>query len=404
MGRPPLPVGTAGKTRFDKPAPGRVRARANVRDHDGLTREVTRYGDTRAKAERRLKEALRDRTGPPAGGEITADTRLRDTAKMWLAEIADDPTLADQTRETYGRTADRIVADLGGLLMREVTVAACDRVIKAARSGRGTSAAQIYKTVLSLMLAVAVRHGALGTNPVANTVKIKTDPRKRKRARAIETDISTDLLAKIAADERARELDLPDIVAWLDGTGMRIGEVLAVRAESIDLEAGVVEVCATAVRLNGKGICLQERTKTDAGWRVIALPAHLVELARRRLTAPRPRPAGKPITVITDGHATQRPAAEVGLLFPATSGGMRNMSNTNRDIKEALTRIDATAYGWITTRTFRKTVATRLDQAGLSARAIADHLGHANPSMTQDVYMGRNVVSADAATALNRTE
>ena len=41
-----------------------------------------------------------------------------------------------------------------------------------------------------------------------------------------------------------------------------------------------------------------------------------------------------------------------------------------------------------------------LDEAGLSARVIADQLGHARPSMTQDVYMGRKVVDARVAEAL----
>jgi hypothetical protein len=36
----------------------------------------------------------------------------------------------------------------------------------------------------------------------------------------------------------------------------------------------------------------------------------------------------------------------------------------------------------------------------LSARQIADHLGRARPSMTQDVYMGRNVTSSHAAEVL----
>jgi len=48
----------------------------------------------------------------------------------------------------------------------------------------------------------------------------------------------------------------------------------------------------------------------------------------------------------------------------------------------------------------RKTTATMLDHAGLSARAIADQLGHANPSLTQDVYLGRQVASTGAAVAL----
>jgi len=43
-----------------------------------------------------------------------------------------------------------------------------------------------------------------------------------------------------------------------------------------------------------------------------------------------------------------------------------------------------------------------LDEAGLSARSIADHLGHAAPSMTQDVYMGRRVANSDAAKVLDR--
>ena len=50
----------------------------------------------------------------------------------------------------------------------------------------------------------------------------------------------------------------------------------------------------------------------------------------------------------------------------------------------------------------RKTVATRLDEAGLSARQIADHLSHNRPSLTQDVYLGRGLASLEARAALQR--
>lgn len=206
------------------------------------------------------------------------------------------------------------------------------------------------------------------------------------------------MLTEVAADEQAGEL-VPDLVEFLDGTGTRIGEALGVRAEMVDLEAGVLEVCATAIRLKGKGTVLQLRPKTEAGWRIIALPRHVVELCRRRMALSWPH-GDRKITVVTDaGETLQRPAGDVGLLFPGLFGGVRNPSNANRDIKEVLTRLDAEAFDWVTSHTFRKTVATRLDDAGLSARAIADHLGHANPSMTQDVYMGRNVAAAAAAAA-----
>lgn len=49
---------------------------------------------------------------------------------------------------------------------------------------------------------------------------------------------------------------------------------------------------------------------------------------------------------------------------------------------------------------FRKTVATILDESGLTPREIADQLGHAQVSMTQDVYMGRRAFGRAASAAL----
>ena len=65
-------------------------------------------------------------------------------------------------------------------------------------------------------------------------------------------------------------------------------------------------------------------------------------------------------------------------------------------------RCDLGPWSWVTSHTFRKTVATRLDEAGFTPRQVADQLGHANPSMTLDVYFGRQVVSAAAAKVLDR--
>ena len=47
----------------------------------------------------------------------------------------------------------------------------------------------------------------------------------------------------------------------------------------------------------------------------------------------------------------------------------------------------------VTTHSFRKTLATLIDDRGLSARVGADHLGHSKVSMTQDVYMARGKTS-----------
>jgi integrase len=86
-----------------------------------------------------------------------------------------------------------------------------------------------------------------------------------------------------------------------------------------------------------------------------------------------------------------------GPVFPAPQGGLRDPSNTQADLRHALANA---GYGWATSHTIRKTVATLMDEAGLSPRATADQLGHAKPSMTQDVYMGRKIAFTGAADVL----
>jgi integrase len=78
-------------------------------------------------------------------------------------------------------------------------------------------------------------------------------------------------------------------------------------------------------------------------------------------------------------------------VFSNSHGGLRDPKNTRRDVRAAL---DRAGFEWVTSHSFRKTNATMLDEAGLSARVIADQLVHARPSMTQDAYMGRKAVDA----------
>jgi integrase len=84
-------------------------------------------------------------------------------------------------------------------------------------------------------------------------------------------------------------------------------------------------------------------------------------------------------------------------VFTSPSGKLRDPSNTNADLKRTMAGI---GYGSITSHTFRRTVATLMDAAGLSARAAADQLGHAQVSMTADHYFGRRIAATGAARVL----
>src|SRR3954467_7949247 len=80
-------------------------------------------------------------------------------------------------------------------------------------------------------------------------------------------------------------------------------------------------------------------------------------------------------------------------LFPDVLGGFRDPANVRRELRDARGK---EALGG-SRHTFRKTAATILDEAALSARLVADQFGHSRPSMTQDVYLGRRAVDSQAA-------
>ncbi|MFL6123069.1 hypothetical protein [Actinophytocola sp.] len=80
------------------------------------------------------------------------------------------------------------------------------------------------------------------------------------------------------------------------------------------------------------------------------------------------------VAMLDNRHAALgRPAS--GPIFPSSTGTVREASNVrNRAWNPFKQRA---GFEWVTFRTFRKTVAALLDEAGLTARQIADILGHA---------------------------
>lgn len=73
------------------------------------------------------------------------------------------------------------------------------------------------------------------------------------------------------------------------------------------------------------------------------------------------------------------------LLFPTPLMRLRDPSDTQRELRDI--RDDALGCPKLATHSFRKTAATLLERGGMPATEVAAFLGHANPSLTQDVYM-----------------
>ncbi|WP_245992814.1 site-specific integrase [Prauserella muralis] len=374
-----MEIGTHGAIRY-LPAESGFVARTLFRDYDGRTKQVERWGKTKGQAERNLKRALKERAG--AGGDgITSETRLREIAQVWLADVRRDVDSGDKspgTGETYASILHRcVLPGVGELRVREATVSRIDRFLTAVAANIGVPTAKTARSVLSGIMGYAARYGATDMNPVRDTRPLSNG--RKNAARALTRQERQQWLSQLEADEKAVRWDLPDLSRFLMATGVRIGEALALYWEDVDLANGVVEIKYTVVRVKGHGL-IRKPTKTAAGERVLPLPSWAVDMLTKRHRAAREaaRPDASPV-------------------FASSEGGLRDPSNTRRALRDAR---GTEGFAWVTSHVFRKTAATVLDDAGLSARKIADQLGHAQPSMTQDVYLGRKLASREAAQAL----
>lgn len=365
------------------------RARAKVRDLDGKVRDVEAWGPTEASARRELTERLRERVQPAAAHAVVkASTKVKDAARVWLDELTESGRSVN-TRKVYTSVCRRHVigteaapALLANLTVREVTVGGVERFLSGVAKTSGEGAARTTRTVLRGVLDLATKHDAIAHNPVrsAGPINVRTTKPKgtRDTERAFTPEEQAAALSYAASDPTAHRRDLPDLLAFLAGAGARIGEACAVRWSSLDLAEGTAKLGPVVVRETGKGLRVQQEGKSVTSTRTIRLPADLVArlLARKVEAVPN----------------------EWDVVFTSPRGHLRDPSNTCNDVSELLT---AAGYEWATAHTFRHTVATVLDLAGLSAREIANHLGHKRASMTQDVYMSRHTVSDRAAELLS---
>lgn len=372
MARPRTPLSSYGTIHTVEVSPGRWRARTRYRFDDGKLRQVERIAASEAKARAALKVALTTIQASTAT-EVKRETRLSDLGERYLASKAGR---APRTVETYERAVRKIIIPrIGDLAVSEATADRLQRFIDSIASEIGVGTAKTVRSVLSGMMGLAARADAVRHNPVRELAPLE---QKATGATPVPVADLAGILAKLRTDQRAVELDLVDLVDFVAGTGVRISEACALAWDDVDLGAGTATIRANAVRATGRGVIRQQHTKTDAGTRRLRLPGGVLGILGDRRVRGGPNP--------------------LGLVFPTVLGNLRDPRNTARDWAQARARLGIGDY---TFHSFRKTVATALDQAGLTARDIAEYLGHADPSLTMGTYMSKTVGGTRAADALD---
>lgn len=156
-------------------------------------------------------------------------------------------------------------------------------------------------------------------------------------------------------------------------TGLRQGELLALRWGDVDLAGGALAVRATLQRTKEEGYVLRAPKTKQSQRRII-----LGTVATAALRAHRARQAEERLAL---GEAWD---ASLDLVFPNTLG--RPMDGTNLLHYHFYPLLKRSGLPRIRFHDLRHTAATLLLGRGVNPKIVSEMLGHASISITLDVY------------------
>lgn len=360
-GRPATTPGTHGEIMYRTTKSGRVTARALLRLYSGQTVDIAATGTSKTAAKRALEARCVERLGTTNEGTLTNTSTLKQLLDAWHEQHDASP----RTLTTYRRCMDSTITPaIGALRLNEIATHRLQLFL----DGLTESTARTARAVLGGAFSLAVRWGLLDRNPVRET---KLKKRVKKEVHALTDQQITTYRSAVKAwcdgedGQRERGFGLLEIVDVLIGSGMRIGEVLALRWEDVDLDNAVVTIRGTTDEENGR----KDFPKTASSRRSI----RVAPIAVRALQRQRERLASGVFGEI---------------VFPSIRGTYRTVNNVERQLREARGKLTITPHD------FRKTVSTRIE-AEHGLLAASRHLGHSSSTVTEQAYLAAPTVVDD---------
>ncbi len=344
--------------------------RARYRDPEG--RQVARHFPRKVDADRWLDSVRSDLLlgsyVDPRAGRVSFAV----VAEDWLATVAH---LKANTVAGYRSVLNRhLLPAFGSTPVAAIDTTAVKR-FTAVMFAEG-AAYQTVKNALNVLrsvLATAVESRLLASNPAAGVRLPKAKARQARHERQAERVFLT--AGQVHALAEAMPEPYGVLVRFAAYTGLRAGEVAALRVDDLDLDAGRVTVRRSVAEVHGA--LVEDATKTGEA-RTVSLPRFLVHDLREHLAATGRR-----------GDA---------YLFAAPDGGQLRHSNFyRRTFKPVVVATEGVPDG-LRFHDLRHTCAALLIAEGAHPKAIQERLGHSSIEVTMDTY-GHLYESADDALA-----
>lgn len=299
------------------------------------------------------KEAEKKLSSVNAGKAVPYSTlSVQDFVNQFFVPLA-FPVLKPSTRKRYRSTLDlHLLPAFGHRRVCDVGIVDVQRfILQKFDNGLGWETCNHLRNLLSKIFANAQEWGHFaGENPALAVELPEKHPAREKRV------LMPEGVARLLAilREPVRTMVLIGVL-----TGLRVGEILGLRWQDVDLDRAELRVTQAVYR----GYVGSPKTKGSK--RTLPLPEAatlaLKKLARRSLSG----------------------AAE-SLVFASRKGTVLNDTNLLlRDLKPAGKQI---GVPWVSWHTFRRTHATLLQLAGGSAKDAQAQLGHSQITTTLGIY------------------
>jgi len=315
---------------------------------------------TRQQCSQKLTKAMADRDGGLIfeAGHLT----VGDYLKRWLKDVED--TVRRSTYEGYEYAVrPHIVPALGRIKLKDLTSAHL-RSFYRDRLDSGRAPATVHKlhVVLHKALKAAVADGLIPRNAAAG---LKLPRITREEIDPLTEEEARRLLETVRGDR------LETLYVLALNTGMRQGELLALKWDDVDLERGVLRVRRTLTHANKSFVLGEPKTKNSR--RTIRLTTGAVNALRMHLS--------RQLEEIEYMGSLYQPG---GLIFATETGTIINPSNLrNRSFKPLL---KGAGLPPIRFHDLRHTCATLLLSNDVNAKVVSEMLGHSSIRITLDIY------------------
>jgi integrase len=332
---------------------------------------------TAAEAARERRGALAEMDGGAPPPPRRDSTTLGAYLIGWPATV---PHIKPATVDAYGKAARYVSADPTGARPLQRLTPADLRALYRRLRDRGLSAATValVHAVVVRALGDALADGMVRSNP-ARADRVAPKLGTRPEAHVWTADQASAFLAATSGDRLA--------ALWRVAltTGLRRGELLGLRWDDLDLDAGTLTVRRTLGVIAGKVV--EGPPKTAAARRTIALDAGTVTAVREHRKQ-----------LVVERLAAGPAWAGDDRVFCKVNGRPIHPNTIGHALNAAA---DAAKVPHVTVHGLRHTSATLSLHAGrVPVRVLSERLGHANVTVTLRTYAhaltGDDAAAADA--------